>query len=411
MNKPEVTHISDTLTKIELKDRVITLIGTAHISPESIEEVNNSIIELKPDHLCIEIDEGRVQTLDKKSSWHTMDLNKVFKERKAFLLLSNLVLSSFQKKMGGQVGTKPGDEMKKALELAKEYKIEYSLSDRPVQITLQRAWAKCNLWNKSKLLASLISSAFADEEISEEELEELKKKHAVQNMMNEMADYLPSVKEVLIDERDQYLATNIFKAKGSNIVAVIGAGHTDGIIEWIEKLNADENSSDMATISEIPKKGLGSKLIGWSIPLLFLALTAVTIVIGGKEKGFDLLQTWFWVNSIPAAIGAIIALARPQTILTAFFVAPFSSLVAFFGVGMATGPLEYFSRKPKVSDFETLNDDSITLRGWYKNRVTRILLVFLLTSLGSFLGTIAGFSTIFGQFGNYIIEFIRQIIS
>ena len=192
----------------------IVLIGTAHISADSAAQVRRAIEEENPDHVSIELDSGRFKTLEEGNSLKNMDLSRIFREGKGFLVLANLVLSSFQQKMGAELGTRSGDEMRAALEVAREKGIPFSFDDRPIQTTLQRAWAKCNFWNKLKLLSVLISSAFTNEKISEEELEELKKSSAIENMMGELADFLPPVKEVLIDERDQYLATNIFKSPG-----------------------------------------------------------------------------------------------------------------------------------------------------------------------------------------------------
>ncbi len=381
-----VRNESDTVNRILLDDREIVLIGTAHISAESAQQVRLAIEEESPDHVSIELDSGRFKTLEEGNSLKNMDLSKIFREGKGFLVLANLVLSSFQQKMGAELGTKSGDEMRAALEVAREKGIPFSFDDRPIQTTLQRAWAKCNLWNKLKLLSVLISSAFTNEKISEEELEELKKSSAIENMMGELADFLPPVKEVLIDERDQYLATNIFKSPGRKTLAVIGAGHAPGLIGWLERLAEGSASDSLEEISSIPPKRAGAKILPWVIPVIILGL----FVLGGL-RGMDTLKSmglaWILGNGICAAIGSLIALARPQTILISFIAAPITSLNPTIGVGFVTGLLEYWFRKPKVRDLENLSRDTGSLGGWYRNRVTRVLLVFFLSSLGSSIGT------------------------
>lgn len=393
MSEITIRKESDTVNRIILNDREIVLVGTAHISAESTQEVRDYIDSEKPDHVCIELDSGRFKTLKEGSAYKSMDLGKVFKEKKAFLVLANLVLSSFQQKMGADLGTKSGDEMRAALEMAQERDIPFSFSDRPIQMTLQRAWAKCNLWNKMKLISVLISSAFSRETISEEELEELKKSSAIENMMGELADFLPPVKEVLIDERDRYLATNIHGAKGTKIVAVIGAGHAPGLIRWLEKLEAKEVDNNLDDISVVPPKSIGSKLTPWIVPFVIISLFIVGYFKDPESiKRLGLL--WIIVNGACSALGSLIALARPQTILLSFLAAPITSLNPTIGVGFVTGYFEYLFRKPKVHDLEQLSSDSGTLRGWYKNRVTRIFLVFFLSSMGSAIGTFWGFGLI-----------------
>ena len=220
--------MSRTEKKLSLNGREFILIGTAHISQESIDEAVSSIKTEKPDAVAIELDEQRLESMKDPDAWRKLDIVKVLKEGRGFVLMANLVLSSFQKRMGADVGVKPGDEMKAAMAAAEEENIPTVMVDRPIQVTLRRAWAKNSLWGKCKLLAVLFSSAFEKEEISAEQIEELKNSNEMDTMMNELAEYLPAVKSVLIDERDQYLADSIWNAKGNKIVAVLGAGHLPG---------------------------------------------------------------------------------------------------------------------------------------------------------------------------------------
>ena len=249
----KVETISDTIHKLILPDQEIILVGTAHVSQTSVEEVSSLIESENPDRICIELDEGRMKSKTEKSSWENMDIRKVIKDGRGFFLLANTALSSFQRRMGEQTGTKPGDEILGAASLAKEKGIPLSLCDRDIQTTFKRAWAKSSLWNKCKLIATLLSAAFSKEEITAQELEDLKKQDTLQSMMNEMAKELPTIKEVLIDERDQYLGRSIFETEGKKKLAVIGAGHTNGVISTIEKLSRGENTPSLESLSFIPK--------------------------------------------------------------------------------------------------------------------------------------------------------------
>lgn len=383
----KVENASDTINRITIGDRQIILIGTAHVSHESVDEVKQVIEDENPDRVCIEIDEGRYQSIVDKESWKKLDIHQAIKQKKGFLMIASLIMGSFQKKIGADMGIKPGEEMKIAAEVAQEKGIPFSFSDRAIQVTLQRAWAKSNLWNKMKLLASLIASAFSTETVDKSEIEELKNSNALQGMMEELSNYLPSVKEVLIDERDRFLATNIFNTTEKKVVAVVGAGHGPGIIKWIEMLEKGEVSTDVADISVVPPKKKYEKVLPWIIPFVIVGIIVVGFVSSGVDVGMKMILVWVLANGIPSALGALIALAHPLTILISFVAAPITSMNPTIGVGFVSGLLESSFRKPRISDLENLQDDAGSVRGWYRNRVMRILLVFLLSSLGSAIGT------------------------
>lgn len=391
-----ITIMSQTQKVIECNGIKITLIGTAHVSKESVEEVKETIKTLQPDCVAIELDEKRADSIQNSEKYKELDIVNVLRRGEGFLLIANLILSSFQKRMGDNIGVKPGDEMLAAMETAKEMNVPFVMVDRPIQITLKRAWAKNSFWGKMKLLSSLIASAFSNEDVSEEEIEKLKKQNEMDSMMTELAEYMPVIKEVLIDERDKYLASKIWDANGNNVVAVLGAGHLPGVEAHLLKMAKNEETSDVTTISEIPAKKVSSKIAGWIIPAIVIGVIVAGFIYGGAKAGSMMLTTWFLWNGIPAAIGSLIALAHPITIIVAFVTAPFTSLCPFVGVGFVTGIVQAVVCKPKVSDMETLQDD-ITLKGFYKNRILRVLLVFILSSLGSSIGTFIGGADIIGQ--------------
>ncbi|MEL3905439.1 MAG: TraB/GumN family protein [Treponema sp.] len=378
--------MNQTLKRITLSDREIILVGTAHISKESIAEVDHYIRTEMPDCVCVELDEQRYKALTDEKQWQELDIIDVLKSGKGFLLLANLVLASFQKKIGADIGVKPGDEMKAAVTAAADLSIKTELVDRPIHITLKRAWAKNNFWGKSKLLATLLSSAFSDEKLSEEEIEALKEKSAMDEMMSEMADYLPAVKEVLIDERDRYLATKIWKAPGKKIIAVLGAGHLDGTEAALYSLQNGVLSSDLNGIETVPQKTGLARYSGWLFPALLILLTGAGFLKGGLSVSGALLLRWLLWNGSLAALGTLLALGHPLSIAVGFLGAPLATLNPFIGVGLFTGIVQAWIKKPQVADMENLTADVATLKGWYKNKIAHILLIFFLSSLGGAIG-------------------------
>ena len=394
--------MSNTQKVLTLNGRTITLIGTAHISQDSINEVTEAIKTQKPDCVAIELDQKRCDSIKNPDSWRQLDIIKVLKRGEGFLLLANLVLASFQKRMGQNVGVRPGDEMVAAMKVAEELNIPTTMVDRPIQTTLRRAWAKNSLWGKCKLLSAMISSAFTSEKISSEEIEELKNNSEMDSMMKELSDYMPTVKEVLIDERDKYLASHIWKSEGSNIIAVLGAGHLPGVQAYLEKIAAGQESTDTTEIANIPSKTLGAKIKGWIIPAIIVILIGMGFYFGGRNKGTELVLSWVLWNGALSAIGSIIAAAHPLTILVSFIGAPITSLCPFVGVGFLTGITQAFICKPKVKDIEDLSTDAGSLKGFYKNRVLKVLLVFILSSLGSSIGTFVSGADIISKLSSII---------
>ncbi|MCK5156338.1 MAG: TraB/GumN family protein [Spirochaetales bacterium] len=382
---------TDTLTIITTENKTVYLLGTAHISSESVNEVETLIQEKKPDHVCVEIDAGRYKVMKEGQSWKDLNIGNVLKQGKGFFMLANLALSSFQRRMGEHSGITPGQEMKIAIEAAEKAGIPFSLSDRDIQITLRRAWKKSSFWNKMKLLAALISSAFSREKLSQQEIEALKERSALQGMLEELAKELPTVKQVLIDERDRYLATNIYKAPGKTILAVIGAGHAEGIIATIAELEKGTLSDNLTELNHIPAPSRISKFIPWVVPAAVAVLLIIGFINAGWSQGIEMFFYWFAINGILSGIGAILSLAHPLTIVASILFAPFTSLNPTIGVGIVSGGIEAFLRKPRVADFENINEDILSIKGFFRNRVTHALLVFLFTSIGSAVGTFAAF--------------------
>lgn len=383
--------MTETKTTISLGGKEFILVGTAHVSRESINEVTAIIREEKPDLVCVELDQGRYTAITQKESWQKLNMIEVFKKGQGFLLMANLVLSGFQRRMGAGLGVNPGEEMKAALDAAKELNIPHALCDREIQLTLRRAWALCGFWSKNKLLATLIASAFTTEKLSADDIEALKKNSELDGMMNELAAYLPEVKETLINERDEYLAAKIWENASLNsskrIVAVVGAGHMQGMKAHLEKIAAGEKNADVSALEAIPAKGVVSKALPFLIPLAIISLFVLGFLRGGAGMSLSMLQQYVLWNGSLAALGALLALGHPLAILVSFLGAPITTMVPFIGVGIFSGLVQVSLRKPRVADAEVIIDDVGSIRGFYRNRITRALLVFFLSSLGSSAGT------------------------
>jgi pheromone shutdown-related protein TraB len=388
--------MNDTRSGFTLKEKEFILIGTAHVSRESINEVDRVIREENPGMVCVELDAGRFAAISRQENWEKLDVIKVFKEGRGFLLMANLALSSFQRRLGLELGVKPGEEMKTAVETAVELGIPYSLCDRDVQLTLRRAWGRCGVWSKCKLLAALISNAFSTEKMSAAEIENLKNRSELDGMMAELAAYLPKVKETLIDERDRYLAAKIWAGAAKvqdgtrKVVAVVGAGHLQGIKANMEKIADGEASGapgeDVSELESIPPPSALGKAAGWIFPAFILVLIALGFFQAGISVSLSMVLRWVLWNGSLAALGTLIALGHPLSILVSFLGAPIATINPFIGVGLFSGIVEATMRRPQVADAQNISEDIGSLKGIYRNRITRALLVFFLSSVGGAIG-------------------------
>ncbi len=376
------------MTRLAVEGREIVLLGTAHVSRESVEEVRRVINEEKPDRVCVELDEGRHASMSQGTSWQNLNVGKVIREGKGFLLMANLVLASFQRRLGKDLGVKPGEEMLAAIQVSQELGIPYSLCDRNIQVTLRRAWGRTRLWGKVKMLSAMLASVFTNEKLKPEDIEKLKQKDVLQSMMEELADYLPAAKAVLIDERDIYLATRIYQAEGSKVVAVVGAGHIGGIASHIMALAEKRETVDLGPLDQLPDKGWAGRVLPWMIPAVIVVLFGLGFLKAGWQMSLEMFWRWLLLHGGLAALGSLLAFAHPLTIVIAFVGAPIGTLNPFGKIGLFTGVAEAFLRKPRVRDVENLSEDLTSFKGFYTNRVTHILIVFFLSTLGAAIGNI-----------------------
>lgn len=376
-------------------DREIILIGTAHISQASKELVRETIENEHPDTVCIELDEGRLQSIRDPERWKKTDLKEVIKKKQLATLIANLVLGSYQKRMGDQTGVKPGSELKEAADIASSKDIPIVLADRDIKITLKRTWACTPWYRKLSLLGGLFGSIFDKTEISEEDLAKIKEQDALNSMMQEFGKTYPEVKQVLIDERDQFLAGRIKNAEGKKIVAVVGAGHVKGIAAIISE-NKELPSEE--SITKIPKGSCIWKIIGWAIPAAIIASIIFVGYEAGVEKAGQLSLQWAMLTGGGAMLGAIIAGGHPLTVLVALVAAPFTGLTPLIGVGFFTALTQVYMRPPRVSEMETLADDIWQVKHWWKNRVTRVMLCFLCPGIPAIVGKILAIFQIYQAF-------------
>lgn len=373
----------DQITRLYVNNKEIILIGTAHVSKTSAEQVKQLIEAEQPDSVCVELDEQRYQSIVEGNKWKDMDIFRVIKEKKAALLLINLAVSSFQKRMAKQFGINAGQEMIQGIESAKDVGAELVLADRDIQITFSRIWSAVGFKGRALLLTQILASIFSNETITEEELEKMKQKDTIDAMLQEFTEHFPALKRPLIDERDQYLSEKIKNAPGNKVVAVLGAAHVPGIKKEIEK------EHDLNKLTEKPPKSNWPKVIGWGIPIFIIALIAYTFFTN-PVAGWQQLTSWVLWNGSLAAIGTIAALGHPLAVLTAFVAAPFTSLNPFLAAGFFAGFVQAVMNKPKVRDFENLSEDVFSVKGFWKNKATRVLLVVVMANIGSSLGTFLG---------------------
>ncbi|MDF2787123.1 MAG: conjugal transfer protein TraB [Neobacillus sp.] len=373
----------ENITRIDLDGKEIILIGTAHVSKQSVEQVKEVIDRERPDSVCIELDEQRYKSIMEGNKWREMDIFKVIKEKKATLLIMNLAISSFQNRLAKQFDTKPGQEMIQGIESAKEIGAELVLADRNIQITFSRIWGNVGVWGKAQLLTSIIYSIFNKETISEEELEKMKTQDTLNASLAEISEAFPKLKKPLIDERDQYLAQKIKEAPGKKIVAVLGAAHVPGITKEIH------NDQDLHALTKTKPKSKTPQIIGWAIPVLIVALIAFTFFLN-PAAGMDQAISWILWTGITAAIGAAAALAHPLAILSAFIAAPITTLHPLLAAGWVSGIVQAYIKRPSVADFETLSEDVFSIKGFWRNKFTRVLLVIILTNIGGSFGTLIG---------------------
>lgn len=369
------------VSKLDYQGKEIILIATAHVSQQSRELVKQVIEEEKPDSVCVELDEGRYKNILDPQAWEKTDIVKIIKSNRVGFLLVNLALHSYQRKMAKYLGTTLGGEMIQAIDSAKELGANLVLADRDIQTTFLRIWRKLNLWEKTKLLVSILFSFDDDHKISEKGLQELMQSDLLTTAMADMRKQFPKVGEILISERDQYLASKIKTAPGPKVVAVLGGAHVPGVKEEIYK------QQDIARISVVPPQGWLSKAAVWAIPAVIVGLIGYAFAIN-IQTGLQQLSAWVLWTGILAASFTALALGHPLSILTSFVAAPLTTIHPLLACGWFTGLVEAALKKPTVQDIQNVHKDVFSFSGFFKNRFLRIILVVMMANIGASIGTI-----------------------
>jgi len=372
---------NENLTHIKLKDKDVYLLGTAHVSKQSVEDVKAAVFEIEPDTICVELCPSRYEVMVKQEAWQNMDIYQVVKENKALFLLAQLGLSTFYRKIGQKLGVKPGAEMLEGVNQAEKTGASLVLADRDVNITLKRIWSALSIWSKLKFLTQLAFSMMFQGNIQKEDIEKLKSKDELQLVMDEFSKSFPQVQKTLVDERDQFLAHKISSSNGQKILAIVGAAHVPGITGYLDK------DIDTASLVNTPPKPVWPALVKWGIPVIILGLLVYGFMAHGAEHSVQSIYIWVFINGAFSALGVSLALAHPLTILSAFVAAPITSLNPTMAAGWIAGLVQAWVKKPIVADLENLPQALTSLKGFWLNPICRILLVVVLANLGSSLGT------------------------
>lgn len=367
--------------RITLEGRQIILIGTAHVSRESVELVERVIDAEQPDTVCVELCQPRYEAIRQKDKWQETDIVKVIREKRASLLLSQLVMASLQRKISQKFNVTPGQEMLRAIDRGEAIGARIVLADREIRVTLLRTWRNMGFWSKVKFLPEVLISLFSTDEITEEEIEKLKQQDVLELALQTIGDKLPGLKTTLIDERDLYLAHTIAQAPGERVVAVVGAGHVPGILAHLGE------EIDIAALNRIPEKGPWAKFAGWFFSLLIIGLFVYGFFHSGSQTSLRMIAWWALITASFSALGALMLLAHPVTILASALAAPITTLHPLLAAGWIAGLTEATFRKPQVRDFLALPEDIVSLRGFFRNKITRLLLLVAVVNLTTSIGT------------------------
>lgn len=382
------------IEKVQLNNSEITLLGTAHVSKTSAEAVEQLLDSGNYNAVAVELCPSRYNAIINPDALAQMDLFKVIKQGKAAMVAANLAMGAYQQRLAEQFGIEPGAEQRMAIEKAQKHGLDVLLIDRDIGTTLKRVASNVPWWKRAGIVAGLFASIVSREEVSEEEIEQLKQGDMLETTFAEFAEERQDLYQPLIDERDQYMTARIrqeIDSKGhENILAVLGAGHVAGIKNYLQ----NQTEEPAGLISRLETQPASSRF--WKVfPWLIVVLILTGFFIGfqrSPELGWQLVIEWVVINGGLSALGTIIATGHPLTVLTAFLAAPLTSLNPTVGAGMVTTAAELYFRKPQVGDFSTLRHDTTHWKGWWKNRVSRTLLVFIFSTMGSAIGTyLAGF--------------------
>nr|WP_233041493.1 TraB/GumN family protein [Enterococcus faecalis] len=372
----------DGVEKLVIQDKTYYLVGTNHISKESAELVKNVINEVRPACVCVELDQKRYQKYTSPEEWAKTDIIKIIKQNKLVVLFSNIVYGGLQRKLAKEKGTIQAGELIQALESAEDVGADIQLIDRDIQVTFKRMWRHLSFTQKPKLIMTFFSEF---EDVETERLEDFLESDSFDNVFIQLSKKFPTIYNDMITERDKVMVTNLQNSKYDVNVVVVGKAHIYGIKEKLK----EEKNYDISELTSIPSKKLSSKLIELIFPLTIILLLAVSFFSGVQVGFHQLLKWWVWNGGL-AAIFTCFALPSPLTILTSLIMAPVGALSPVLSVGVFSALAEATVKKPTVRDFLTVQDDFLSIKTVYSNRLIKIGLVFLLSNLGGAIGNIIG---------------------
>lgn len=382
------------LVEIDHGERKITILGTAHVSRASADKVRQLLAEGDYDAVAVELCPSRYHAIMDPDALAKMDLFEVMRKGQVPMVTASLALGAYQQRLAEQFGVEPGAEMRAAIHSAQRAGQPVWLIDREIGVTLKRIYRSIPWWRRLNLFAGLMASVVSREEVKEEDIERLKEGDMLETTFSEFAAEEKDLYRPLIDERDRYMAARLRQeldnGAATNILAVVGAGHLQGMVRYLRDDDEDA-AAVVADLDQLAPRSRWPKIIPW----LIVALVFLGFAIGfqrSPDLGWTLVVEWVVINGGLSALGALIAGGHPLTVIGAFVAAPITSLNPTIGAGMVTAAIEIYLRKPSVGDFGRLRQDTTHLRGWWHNRVARTLLVFLFSTLGSAIGTyLAGF--------------------
>jgi pheromone shutdown-related protein TraB len=385
------------LIEVERDGVHYTLLGTAHVSRASVDAVHALLAQDRFDAVAVELCESRYRGMRNPESLAALDLFRVVREGKTGMVAANLALSAYQRRLSEQLGVEPGAEMRAGFEGADQRGLPVWRIDRDVGITLRRTYAAVGWWDRVKLLSGLLASVLVDDGVDEAEIERLKQGDVLESTFAEFAQRSKGLHRALIAERDAYMAAALrlqgAAAPGSRVLAIVGAGHLAGLAEHLRN-DRDEPAGVTSGLSAVPPPGR------WG---LWITLLLAVLLIGGfawgfsqgTEVGADMVLNWVLMTGTLGAIGCTLAGGHPLSIVGAFIASPLTPLHPALSSGTVSALIEATVRRPTVADFSLLRDDVTSLRGWWRNRVARVLVNFFLTSLGTAIGVyIAGYQII-----------------
>ncbi|WP_295405551.1 TraB/GumN family protein [uncultured Thiocystis sp.] len=383
--------------EIVLDDVQVTLLGTAHVSRISVEQVERLIQSGDYDAVAVELCRSRFNALMDPRSLAQTDLFSVIRQNRVYMVAASLALSAYQQRLADQFGIEPGAEQRMALRLARERDLPVLLIDREIGITLKRISANLGWWQRATLFSGLLAAMVTSNEVSEDEVERLKEGDVLETTFAEFATDRKDLYVPLIEERDRYMAAKLRREVArlgvKRVLAVVGVGHLKGIADKLGQ-NREDAVDIIAELERIPAPGRWPRILAWTVLALILGGFAWGFAMN-PDLGWDLVLNWMLITGGLSALGTLMAAGHPLTILSAFLAAPLTTLNPAIGAGMVTGAVELYLRKPNVGDFGRLRADVTSWTGWWRNRVARILVVFALSNLGAAIGTyVAGFQMV-----------------